>query len=342
MTPTHCRTTSTSSGRCRMSRPRCSCWRCWCSSRRRAAWRSPVDPAEDAKGRTWAWRFLLPGFVLALLAFNVTRHYAVRDEVAVNLEHTFNLFHFGRFSMSPTAPVDGTVEYVFYLLHLPFAASARLLAVGNWLICTLVAVLTLWLLGRGRLIGDARRNALFLLFPAAFSPLFLPMGTGFGNGLLSAAFVLQLIFVFRGRWAAAIAVAALLPLLRPDGTLWAMVLPTAILADRFAMRLPVRPQRAAAARPGADRLALCRATLLVRGVQRGRLCRLRTLSVDTGRLQAGVSTVAADRLWTDRQELPARADHRPGTGRHPVDRRPRFPDRPILAIGSNPISSGEE
>ncbi|HZB52929.1 MAG TPA: hypothetical protein VE527_04845, partial [Reyranella sp.] len=65
--------------------------------------------------------------------------------------------------MSPTALVDGTVEYVFYLLHLPFAASARLLSVGNWLICTLVAVLTLWLLGRGRLIGDARRNALFLL-----------------------------------------------------------------------------------------------------------------------------------------------------------------------------------
>ncbi|HLM14557.1 MAG TPA: hypothetical protein VK362_19340 [Reyranella sp.] len=214
------------------------------------AGRSP----EDSKGRAWAWRFLLPGFVLTLLAFNVTRHYAVRDEVAVNLEHTFNLFHFGRFSMSPTALVDGTVEYAFYLLHLPFAASARLLSVGNWLICTLVAVLTLWLLGRGRLIGDARRNALFLLFPAAFSPLFLPMGTGFGNGLLSAAFVLQLIFMFRGRWAAAIAVAALLPLLRPDGTLWAMVLPTAILADRFAARF--LPGRSEPPPPGLAQIAL--------------------------------------------------------------------------------------
>jgi hypothetical protein len=156
--------------------------------------------------------------------------------------------------MSPTALVDGTVEYVFYLLHLPFAASARLLSVGNWLICTLVAVLTLWLLGRGRLIGDARRNALFLLFPAAFSPLFLPMGTGFGNGLLSAAFVLQLIFVFRGRWAAAIVVAALLPLLRPDGTLWAMVLPTAILADRFAARF--LPGRSEPPSPGLAQIAL--------------------------------------------------------------------------------------
>lgn len=214
------------------------------------AGRSPEAPKE----RGWAWRFLLPGFAFALLAINVTRHYAVRDEVAVNLEHTFNLFHFGRFSMSPTALVDGTVEYAFYLLHLPFAASARLLSVGNWLICTLVAVLTLWLLWRGRLIGDGRRNTLFLLFPAAFSPLFLPMGTGFGNGLLSAAFVLQLIFVFRGRWAAAIAMAALLPLLRPDGTLWAMVLPTAILVDRVAQRF--LPGRSEPPPPGLAQIAL--------------------------------------------------------------------------------------
>jgi len=53
------------------------------------------------------------------------------DEVYVNLEHPYNLFHFGKFSMSPFRMIDGTVEFIYYLLLTPFALSQATLIVAS-------------------------------------------------------------------------------------------------------------------------------------------------------------------------------------------------------------------
>ncbi len=72
--------------------------------------RSPLEPQA-----IWANPILVVGLSFVVLFLHFATDYAVSDEVMINLEHSYNLHHFGRFSMSPSAMVDGTVEYLFYL-----------------------------------------------------------------------------------------------------------------------------------------------------------------------------------------------------------------------------------
>jgi uncharacterized membrane protein len=72
--------------------------------------------------------------------------YGIIDEVSINLEHPYNLYHFGKFSMSPAKMVDGTVELLYYLLHTPFAQSQSSLVLGNFLISLIVGWLHLFIL----------------------------------------------------------------------------------------------------------------------------------------------------------------------------------------------------
>jgi len=67
-----------------------------------------VETFRDRFGR----KYLL---VLGILiqSFQYLYYTAYVDEVYVNLEHSWNLYHFGKLSFSPVSIVDGTVE-LFY------------------------------------------------------------------------------------------------------------------------------------------------------------------------------------------------------------------------------------
>ena len=103
------------------------------------------------------------GFAAAMIALAGTYVYSCRwtDEVFINLEHTYNLWHHGRFSFSPSTWVDGTVEFVYHLLLLPAAATRELLIGGNYLLGFCIALAHLAL----RPLPHRRRGALERLSP---------------------------------------------------------------------------------------------------------------------------------------------------------------------------------
>lgn len=141
------------------------------------------------------------------------------DEVSINLEHSYNLHHSGRFSFSPVRMVDGTVEYVYYLLLAPFASSAVTLIVANFSLGLLIAWAHLRLLFE--FVKDARPSAqlgLLLLFAVNY-PLIAVLSNGFGNTLVSLACLASLSLYFAGRTTFAAILASALPLLRPDAVL---------------------------------------------------------------------------------------------------------------------------
>lgn len=155
------------------------------------------------------------------------------DEVSVNLEHPFNLYHFGRFSFAPSQMVDGTVEYAYYLLLTPFGWSAASLVAANYWLGFLLAWLHLCLLFfvlRNEV--AVTRLGLLMLF-AVNAPIVAIFSNGFGAGLVSLAFFLSLVLHFERRTTAAWLVASLLPLLRPDALLcsYALLLATTDLRD---------------------------------------------------------------------------------------------------------------
>jgi len=156
------------------------------------------------------------------------------DEVAINLEHPWNLFHHGRFSMSPVAWTEGTVEFVFYLLHTPFGWSQESLVTANYGISWLVGWLHLPL--AWRILGarpSPARNTLLLSAFACCVPLIVVLATGFGNGLVSLMFVAAIAAAVRNDNTRAITIAGLLPLLRPDAIFLAAVNGVVITAERW-------------------------------------------------------------------------------------------------------------
>lgn len=150
--------------------------------------------------------------------------YTLVDEVSINLEHAYNLYHYGRFSMSPEAMVDGTVEYVYYLLHVPFAWSQRSLVAANFWISYLVGLLHLPLLA-GVLDTDPRTRK-GMLQTSAFAlsiPLIIVFSSGFGNGLVSLVFLSAIHAAAKGKETKSLTISGLLPLLRPDAILLSLV-----------------------------------------------------------------------------------------------------------------------
>ncbi len=150
--------------------------------------------------------------------------YGIVDEVSINLEHAYNLYHYGRFSMSPEAMVDGTVEYVYYLLHAPFAWSqASLVAANFWISCA-VGLLHLPLLAG--VLGTDMRSRKGMLQAFAFAicaPLVLVFSSGFGNGLVSLVFLAAMRAAAKGKETTSLAISGMLPLLRPDAILLSFV-----------------------------------------------------------------------------------------------------------------------
>jgi len=148
-----------------------------------------------------------------------TATFGVIDEVSVNLEHAYNLYHHGVFSMAADKVVDGTVEILFYLLHAPFSGSQRMLIAANYFIALTFAwlhLLVLWLWVRRK---GWKFSLLFVSCYAVFAPIVIVSASGFGNILLSLFYLIALLLLFEKRYVASIAVCVFLPLIRPDGVL---------------------------------------------------------------------------------------------------------------------------
>jgi hypothetical protein len=177
-----------------------------------------------------------------LFAGGFIHGFGLIDEVSVNLEHPFNLLHHGFFSMQPDSWRDGTVEFFFYLLHAPFASSPKILVFGNFLICFLVGWLHLFALWKAKLFEGKLHGLLPLSFIACCFHFIGLTSNGFGNGLLSLVFLLAFISQVKGRPVLSLFIGALLPLLRPEGAIWAGINIAAVfLTTPHRMRLFGRP-----------------------------------------------------------------------------------------------------
>ncbi len=186
---------------------------------------------KKAPGKRGFWD---PVFLPSLIYAGVfIAAYRFIDEVAVNLEHPYNLFHYGRFSMSSQSMVDGTVELLFYFLHLPFAVNQKTLVLGNFLICFVTGWLHLVLLWRFWFSEVNSKNKFLLAVFALHAPFAGVLASGFGNGLVSLLFLASMSFYMKGKKGASILMSALIALVRPDGILVSFACALVCLADGF-------------------------------------------------------------------------------------------------------------
>ena len=71
--------------------------------------------------------------VFSIYAFGIyVATFYTYDETFINLEHIYNLYHHQKLSMSPVSMINGTVDYFFCILLYPFAATKKLLLIGNY------------------------------------------------------------------------------------------------------------------------------------------------------------------------------------------------------------------
>ena len=146
--------------------------------------------------------------------------YGIIDEVSINLEHPYNLYHFGKFSMSPDKMVDGTIEVLYYLIHTPFAQSQSSLVLGNFLISLIVGWLHIFVLWRFQLTRSFLNNLILLSCFSLSFPIISIFSSGFGNSLISLLFLISICFCLKNKLMFSLLVSGLLPLIRPDGILW--------------------------------------------------------------------------------------------------------------------------
>ncbi len=170
-----------------------------------------------------------------------TNTYGAIDEVMINLEHPYNLFHHGFFSMSPSQMQGGTVEMIYYLLHLPFAVSIPVLILGNYLIGLFFGWLHLvcaWFFWFKTL---SRKNTLLLSCLAMMFPLVMIFSNGFGNVLLSLVFFLAIsLAVAEKKEFSSLVVSGCLPLIRPEGLLLSLTHSVVLLFGRIRRRESIR------------------------------------------------------------------------------------------------------
>ncbi len=172
---------------------------------------------RDARAMAWAAR-LVPALALAGSYVFFLRWI---DEVFINLEHPWNLFHFHRFSFSPERMVDGTVEMVYYGLLTPFARTHHGLVLANAVLAGVLALGHLAVVGRlFREQTPAFRLLAGVVF-AAWWPLACIFANGFGTALVSLVFLYSAVAFIAGESRRHLWLAALLPLIRIDGVAYA-------------------------------------------------------------------------------------------------------------------------
>lgn len=168
---------------------------------------------------------ILPFFVFAALIFASAGVFMYTaywiDEVFINLEHPYNLYHHGLFSFSPERMVDGTVEFLYYLILTPFAMSQKSLTQANYalgLLLTLGHTFLFWKMTRGLNFRLRTVASFAFITHLSFTAV---LSSGFGNGLVSLGFMICLYLQITARPKTALLFAALLPLMRPDGVFYA-------------------------------------------------------------------------------------------------------------------------
>jgi hypothetical protein len=156
-----------------------------------------------------------------LAAFSAVFLLSIRliDEVFVNLEHVYNWYHFGRYSFSPVAVVDGTVEWLYYALLYPFAAtrySLILSAVGLAFVIGFLHVIVL-----NRIVGRSYlHKAIGVFVFLIMYPVMLSLSSGFGGGLVSLLFLLGVMLSLEGKLVTALTVVSAAALCRPEAVIW--------------------------------------------------------------------------------------------------------------------------
>tara|TARA_B110000037_G_C17121906_1_gene506245 strand:+ start:3152 stop:4957 length:1806 start_codon:yes stop_codon:yes gene_type:complete len=141
------------------------------------------------------------------------------DETFINLEHTYNLFHHQKLSMSSDTMVNGTVDYVLCILLYPFSASRELLIIGNYVINFIFLFFHFWILFL-YIKNKTRITFLILIVFASYIPFIWIFGKGFGNNIVSLFFFYSLILYISDKTNKSLIIAALLPILRPDAILY--------------------------------------------------------------------------------------------------------------------------
>lgn len=146
------------------------------------------------------------------------------DEVYVNLIHPFNLHQHGRFSFRSDILVDGTVEYLYYVLLTPFSANRVSLLLAaftlGWFIATMHFIIIERIFRNEITVVYATGMALTLFH----SELNRILAEGFGNGLVSLAFLAGIWAWRESRPSVMIVISVMLPLIRIDAILYSSVL----------------------------------------------------------------------------------------------------------------------
>jgi hypothetical protein len=191
-----------------------------------------------------------PSYWAAAVALAGTYVYSSRwtDETFINLEHSYNLLHHGRFSFDSQQWIDGTVEPIYFLLLVPTAITREWLIRGGYILGFLVALGHLALLFRLVRRFDPALQLLVLLPFAFFGPFVEVCASGFGNGLVSLLFFYAMVQLAEGKSERALQAAAVLPLLRPDAILYSAV--CFLAGQAWRRKLLVWPLLAAAALAG--------------------------------------------------------------------------------------------
>lgn len=141
------------------------------------------------------------------------------DEVFVNLEHTWNLLHFGRFSFDPNKIVGGTVEMLYYFLLTPFAGTHGLLVAATYAAGLLIGLLHLVLVWRMTAELSPNYRWLVVLIFLSNIPMMATFSSGFGNPLVSLISLYAFQLARKQRIQKAAMLVAFLPLVRIDAIL---------------------------------------------------------------------------------------------------------------------------
>ncbi|MBU3563630.1 hypothetical protein [Polynucleobacter sp. Tro8-14-1] len=167
---------------------------------------------------------LIDTFILTILYIVFfTMFFNQSDEVFVNLEHTYNLKNFNQFSMSPFEAVDGTIEYIFYLLHYPFANSLQSLVWGNYFIALFFSLIIVYIIFYQVKNLSPLPRLLFGISLSVSAAIIAPLANGFGSSLTVMFFLLSIIAAINKSRKLTLLFIAIIPLTRPDGIIWAYI-----------------------------------------------------------------------------------------------------------------------
>lgn len=201
-----------------------------------AAFIAIVIARREYRGRAGRWELL--ALALVIQSFQYAYYCAYVDEVYVNLEHSWNLYHFGRFSFSPAKIMDGTVELFYYIVLAPFAWSHRSLVwacMALGLVVTLLHTVLFWYFVRKM----PRLVQVLLVIGFAWNPIFAEIqSAGFGNGLVSLLYFAGLLAIWEERWKPATVFISMLPLIRPDAIAFSGLLILAMTIKRRKISIP--------------------------------------------------------------------------------------------------------